>query len=343
MEDSLIICPDGDLWVDVDAFEEAAANARRAHEPAANRAAIELYAGELLPGDRYEGWAEGRRAELRHTLLSLHIELARACEERGEYERGIEALRRAVLEEPTNEVAHAGLMRLYAFSDRPGEALAQYERLREVLSGQLDAEPDTTTQRLREEIATGRLLTIQPTVPSSEEPSDAGKHNLPAPRTSFVGREQEMMEIRRELAMTRLLTLTGAGGSGKTRLALEVARDLVGAYPDGVWLVELAPLSEGTLVPQAVAEALEVAEQPGRAFPDTLLDALRDKAMLIILDNCEHLINGAAGLAQTLIESCPGLRVLATSREALNVDGDRGRMDAGGGRGRRGGRRCRGR
>ena len=95
------------------------------------------------------------------------------------------------------------------------------------------------------------------------------------------------------------MTLTGAGGSGKTRLALEVARDLVGAYPDGVWLVELAPLSEGKLVPQAVAEAVGVPEQPGRSLTDALVEALRAKEMLLVLDNCEHLVEAAAWLASS--------------------------------------------
>src|SRR5215207_9041333 len=180
-DESLVLCPEGDLWVDVDAFEEAAATARRARDPGAYRAALELYAGELLPGDRYEEWAEGRRHELRHTWLSLHVELARVYEGRGEYEKGIELLQKAVLEEPTNEQMHAGLMRLYAFSERRGEALAQYQRLRETLSGELGAEVSATTQRLRDEIAAGRFLPAHLTVaPSIEEPSDAGRHNLPA-------------------------------------------------------------------------------------------------------------------------------------------------------------------
>ncbi len=321
-EDSLVLCPEGQLRVDVDAFEEATVGARRTRDPAAYRATLNPYAGELLPDDRYEVWAEGRREELRHTWISLHVELARVYEERGEYEKGIAVLQRAVLEEPTNEEMHAGLMRLYAFSNRRGEALAQHERLREALSGRLNAEVGVSTQRLREEIAAGRLLAAQPTVALTEEPSDTGKHNLPASRTSFMGREHEMMEIKRELAMTRLLTLTGAGGSGKTRLALEVARDLIGAYPDGVWLAELASLSNGEFVPQAFAEAVGVRGQPDRPLTDTLVDALRSKKVLLLLDNCEHLINAVAGLVALLLDSCPHLRILATSREALRAVGE---------------------
>ena len=321
-DESLMLCPAGDLWVDVGAFEEATTTARRAREPAAYRAALDLYAGDLLPGDRYEEWTEEKREELRRTLLSLHIELARLYEERGEYERGIEALLRAATEEPTLEEVHAGLMRLYALSGRRRDALQQYERLREALDRELAAEPDATTRQLHDDIAAGRFPPVQSAGPPQSELPDAGKHNLPAPRTSFVGREREMVEIKRELAMTRLLTLTGAGGSGKTRLALEVARDLDGAYPDGVWLVELAPLSEGALVPQAVAQALGVQEHPGRPLSDVLVDAVRRQEMLLVMDNCEHLIEAAAHLIDTFLDACPHLRILATSREPLGTVGE---------------------
>ena len=131
-----------------------------------------------------------------------------------------------------------------------------------------------------------------------------------------------MPEIRRALSATRLLTLTGAGGSGKTRLALEVARDLVQAYPDGVWLVELAPLSEGVLVPKAVAEALEVPERSGEPLIDTLAQVLRSQALLLLLDNCEHLLDASSRLVDKLLNSCPRLSILATSREGLGVEGE---------------------
>jgi predicted ATPase len=122
--------------------------------------------------------------------------------------------------------------------------------------------------------------------------------------------------------MTKLLTLTGAGGCGKTRLALEVARGLVGACPDGVWLVELAPLSEGVLVAHALASVLGVNEQPDRSLTDALVDFLGAKRALLVLDNCEHLVDAVARFVDTLLDSCSHLRVLATSRESLNVEGE---------------------
>ena len=322
-DEQLLLCPGAELWVDVEAFEEAAATARRSREPAAYRAALNLYAGELLPRDPYEEWAEVPREGLRQLFLSLLVELGSLHEERGEYGAGIEALRRVVVEEPTREEAHIGLMRLYALGGRQAEALAQYARLEESLSRELGAEPQASSRALREEIATGRFPPPhRPLSPPKEGIFDPPRHNLPAARTSFVGRDREIVEVKHALSMTRLLTLTGAGGSGKTRLALEVARDLVGAYPDGVWLVELAGLSEGNLVPQAVAAVLGVKERPGQPLPVTLGEYLRAEQTLLVVDNCEHLLEGTAGLVDILLDSCPNLRILATSREALDVTGE---------------------
>jgi predicted ATPase/DNA-binding SARP family transcriptional activator/DNA-binding CsgD family transcriptional regulator len=322
-DESLVLCPEGALWVDVDAFEEATATARGAKEPATYGAALDLYEGDLLPEDRYEEWTEGRREELRQLYLGLLVELAGLHEERDEHGLAIEALRKATATESTLEEAHVALMRLHAISGRPERALAQYERLRDALSRGPRTEPSDSSHRLRDEIVAGSLP-MKPFVDLSreEERPGVGKHNLPAPRTSFVGRERETVEVKRMLAMTKLLTLTGAGGSGKTRLALEVARDLVSIYPDGVWLVTLAELSESELVPQAAAAALQVPERPGQPLTDTLAEALEAKELLLVLDNCEHLVEAAARLVDTLLDSCPHLGVLATSREPLGISGE---------------------
>ncbi len=325
--EQLALYPEGQLWVDVEAFEEAATTAHHALEPVAYQVAIDLYSGELLPQDRYEPWVEGRRAELRGAYLSLLVELAGVYEQRKEFEMAIEALGRVVAEEPAHEGAHVGLMRLYALSGRRREALGQYERLREALLRELGKEPGAAATRLQQEIWAGTFPPADSPLPLGfppEEPLPAGaaKHNLPLARTSFVGREREALEVKRLLTMTRLLTLTGAGGSGKTRLALRVAKDLAGTYPEGAWLVELAPLSGPELVPQTVAQALDVREQPGRPLVETLKDALRARKMLLVVDNCEHLIEAVVRLVDALLLSCPGLRVLATSREALNAAGE---------------------
>src|SRR5262249_55774771 len=154
---------------------------------------------------------------------------------------------------------------------------------------------------------------------STSPPEGDRRHNLPITLTSFIGRAHELIEVRRLLATTRLLTLTGVGGCGKTRLALAAATTVLLEYPDGVWLVELAELTDRALVAQAVAAALGVREDPQRPLTATLLDALRSRDMLLVLDNCEHLINACAQLAQTLLGACARLRILATSRETLGV------------------------
>ena len=140
--------------------------------------------------------------------------------------------------------------------------------------------------------------------------------------SSFIGREAEIIEIKQLLAETRLLTLTGTGGSGKTRLALQVAADLLAEYPDGVWLVELASASDADLVTQLTAKALGIPEQPRRALMETLVERLRSKRLLLVLDNCEHLLDACATLASALLKTCFNLRILATSREAIGVAGE---------------------
>ena len=146
--------------------------------------------------------------------------------------------------------------------------------------------------------------------------------NLPLQLTSFVGRERELAEAACLLLTTRLLTLTGAGGSGKTRLALEVASQLLKGFPGGAWLVELAALSDPELVPQVTASTFGVREAPGLDLTEMLVDTLKPRHVLIVLDNCEHLIEACAQLAEKLLRACPRLRILATSREPLRIAGE---------------------
>jgi predicted ATPase/DNA-binding CsgD family transcriptional regulator len=163
-----------------------------------------------------------------------------------------------------------------------------------------------------------RLRAVEPALRTAERPP----HNLPLELSSFVGREKELAEVRRLLKDNRLLTLTGSGGCGKTRLALAAARDLAEAFEDGVWLVELASLADPSLVPQAVASTVGVREQPGYLPTETLSNYLRTRKVLLVLDNCEHVVEACATLAEALLRSCPELRILATSREALGITGE---------------------
>ena len=151
---------------------------------------------------------------------------------------------------------------------------------------------------------------------------DSGAPPLPRPLSSFVGREREMAALGDLLTSTRLLTLTGAGGCGKTRLAVEVAARLVARYADGVWLVDLAPLTDPALVLPTIAQVLGVREDPARPLAATLTDALRARRLLLVLDNCEHLIAACATAADTLLQGCARVQILATSREALRLPGE---------------------
>lgn len=286
----IALCPGGELRVDVAEFEAAAKMARKDRSLSAYRRATELYTGDLLPENLYDDWAEGRRERLRVVYLDLLVELAARYEEHGKFDLAAETL---------EKIPDAG--------PRDTEVGASLVRLRELTGqGRSGRSSGVSSAKVRGGVQSGRDTL----------------HNLPAPLASFVGREREVAEIRKTLAASRLLTLTGAGGSGKTRLALEAARDLVSLYPDGIWLVEFAPLLEGTPVRQAVCRALDVRERPDRSLSEVLLDALRSRELLLVLDNCEHLVNDVATLAERMLVLCPGVSILATSRETLGVPGE---------------------
>jgi predicted ATPase/DNA-binding CsgD family transcriptional regulator len=188
--------------------------------------------------------------------------------------------------------------------------------------------PSTAKKKIRP----GRKGTVKPKVSESVSsvPTDGAasdthspiRGNLPLALSRFIGRERELPVVRERLASARLLTLTGTGGCGKTRLALEIASGLVTEFADGVWYVELAPLTERKLVPYIVASTLGVREQSERPIIETLVDALHPRALLIVLDNCEHLLNECAQLCEALLQFCPGVRILATSREPLGAMGE---------------------
>lgn len=148
------------------------------------------------------------------------------------------------------------------------------------------------------------------------------RHNLPALTTSFVGREKETAELKRAIKKHRLVTLTGSGGTGKTRLSLQVAADLLDQFQDGVWFIELAPLANPDLIAQTILSVFGIGEMGGRAAAETLLDHIRDKQLLLLLDNCEHLVEPCAALVDGLLTRSPALKILASSREALGVKGE---------------------
>lgn len=342
-DDIIVLAAFGQVHVDVTDFESVASAARSTKDRSAYRAALDLYAGDLLPDDVYDEWAAARRDGLQQLRQALRLELAGSYEEHGEFDQGLTVLGDVLAQDPLNEDAHAGLMRLHALSGDRHKALQQYERLEAVLKRELGVKPDTATQGLWEDIKTGRFLERAADVgqledaatdavyrrrlsraraPASKRAPETLSGNLPAPLTSFVGRGREVADIKAGLSQARLVTLLGAGGSGKTRLALRVAAEVATEFPDGVWFVDLAPLADPALVPRAVATVLGVKEQARRPLADTLVEYVKPQRMLLILDNCEQVTRACADLCIAVLQACPEVRVLTTTREALKVHGE---------------------
>jgi predicted ATPase/DNA-binding SARP family transcriptional activator/DNA-binding CsgD family transcriptional regulator len=323
----IALCAEGGIETDVAQFEQHAARAHKSGGPDDYQRAIALYGGDLLPGDRYEDWTVRRREALRETYLSLLFEFAEISESLGDVSGSIALLQQLTCLDPANEEAHVTLMRLFIRYGKRQSALRQYALLQAGLRQELDVDPDPTSQRLYQDILTAQIeLSMEPDPREVLDEPDAavapGTHNLPISLTSFIGREQEIRQLRNYLDSVRLVTLTGAGGSGKTRLAIEVARGLVDRFPDGVWMADLSSSTCFDDLLKTVFDVLETIVERDRSPLDTLVDTLRDRQLLLLLDNCEHLPEDCALLVTTFLRSCASLRVLATSRTRLQVEGE---------------------
>ena len=314
--------PEAPYRLDVADFEQACARAEAATQQGdliALRVALEqasaLYQGDLLPSC-YDDWILPARERLRQAFTGALQGVLRLLERAGQPREALPYAERLVCHDPLREETYRILMRLHAqCGDRAG-VLRVYHTCTSVLERELGVEPSAAT---RDAYAYLLKVDIQARPVLSPMPSTT---NLPVPLTSFVGRTRELAELTRLFSSTRLLTLTGSGGTGKTRLALEMAMHLLGEYPHGIWLVDLAPLADPTLVAQTVASTLGVREQPQRSIVDALLDYVHAKTLLLILDNCEHLIEPCANLAETLLGAAPNVRILASSREAFGIAGE---------------------
>jgi predicted ATPase/DNA-binding SARP family transcriptional activator len=314
------------LEVDVKDFEAAAARVNGEASIENHRAAIEIYGGELLPEDRFEEWASVPREALKERYLALLLGLASLHQEAGDSSASIGALQQVLVAEPLHELAHRGLMRLYAMTGRRQRALAQFHLLREALRREFEDEPDVETRGLYQDILARRFGADENQEyfppPRRAEMGDARAGNLPLQLTSFVGRGRELREVIGLARRHRLVTLTGPGGCGKTRLALEAAAALRQDAPDGVWLVELGGLSDAALVPDAVVSVLGAESRSARPSQDAAAAHVGHRRPLIVLDNCEHLVGACARLVEALLSACPNLRMLVTSREPLHAAGE---------------------
>ncbi len=325
--------------LDLSCFEQLVRDADEAEpaEAAAKlREALELWRGPPLLDLSYTSFAQPairRLEELRLAVLEkrmeAELELGREAELVGELETLVE-------EHPLREHLHAQLMLALYRCGRQADALTAYQNARSVLVDQLAIEPSAPLRRLQEAILLqDASLDVEATV-RARAASVAGvsestlgprndhhpPHNLPAQVSSFVGRERERNELRQLLSRARVITLTGAGGVGKTRLGLQLAASSQSEWGDGVWFVDLAPLTDAALVPAKLASVLGVPEQPGRSLTQSLVAACGDRQLLVILDNCEHVIDAAANVADQLVRGCPRISVLATSREPLAIEGE---------------------
>lgn len=341
-------------WLDVEVLEEAATMEPAAQNVAALASAAELYRGDFLAGfyvqdaPEFEQWVLNERTRLRASALQLHHLLAQFHAERGELRPAMDHARRILQLEPWNEEAHRQLIRLLAQSGQRSAALAQFELCRQALRSELNVDPDPATLDLLAHIRAGtfdwvpdgRAAADSPVSPIPVSPANPSTipdgvvsppHNLPGQRTPFIGRAAELADITQLLVEDqdcRLLTLVGPGGIGKTRLALKAAEqialspDMGPHFRDGIFFVPLENVSDADALISALIAVISGESRLTRPvdapLAEQLVHFLRPKAMLLVLDNFEHLATHA-GLCSTILAAAPGVKLLVTSREALDL------------------------
>lgn len=307
------------LWVDVRAYQVAAAGAAGAD------AAADLYRGDLLAGF-FDEWISPLREHYHRLHLERLLGLAQDLRGRSDYRQAIRVAQRVLAADATNETAHQHLIFCYLAAGDRAAAIAQFERCRAVLQRELGVEPLPDTTALYRWI---RRVETPAGAPA------ALRSNVPLPISSFVGRARELAALLRLFAdehrlglpdppAPRLVTLTGPGGSGKTRLAIQACLELLAsrAFPGGLWWVRLAPVEHAAHVPQAVAQALGLRKAPARGLVEALIEYLRPQPVLLVLDNCEQVVAACARLAERLLAACPQLTIVTTSREWLGLPGE---------------------
>ncbi len=279
-------------------------------------AKLALWQGDLLEG-YYDEWVLADREHYRMRLLTLFLQVTQTLRARSDYRMAIQVAQQILTIDPANEHAYQHLMFCHmAAGDRPA-ALHQYELCQRALLAELDVPPLAETTALYQWIKQNR----------HEGAAAAAKiTNLPIPLTNFIGRLRETATLKSLLRYgatpPRLMTLTGAGGSGKTRLAIQVATDLIDHYAHGVWWIELAALTDGAQLEKAVAKALGICETSHDSCRQRLIDFLAEKQLLLVIDNCEHLLEATALFMAELLRGAPELQILATSRIGLGLPGE---------------------
>jgi predicted ATPase/DNA-binding SARP family transcriptional activator len=315
------LAPAYPLWTDALAFDDLARRALADDDEALAEASASLYRGDLL-ADFYDDWLSLPRDRLRGRYQAVLRALAdRQCSRNDHAAAGATA-RRLLELDPADEFAHRQLIACYLAQGDRAAARRQYEACVSALRAELGVSPSAETEA---------LLAAMQEAPAARPKPAARRGNVSLPLARLIGRQAELASLTAALAPVeggaggtpaRLVTLTGPGGDGKTRLAQELGLSLAGHFRDGVWWVDLVPLADPGLIVGAVNQGLGVPETPGQTPEDALVERLRDQQALLILDNCEHLVDAAAALAARLLSRCPAIRILATSREALGVAGE---------------------
>lgn len=303
-----------DYWLDVEQFESQLADDSHPlpHPIETLKSALSLYRGEFMQGiypnssPELEEWLLVERERLRQIALEGCQRYANILMDAGQYASAVGALRRLLQMEPWQEAAHRQLMLALARGGDYTAALAQYEVCRRLLAEELSVEPMPETTRLYERIRAARDLPF--------------RHNLPSHATPFIGREAAVQELTQLLSnpSRRLVTITGPGGAGKSRLALQVIAGLTEAFLHGVYLVSLASLSSTVHLPAALGKALGFPFSGKDKPKQQLLRYLREKELLLVMDNCEHL-SGVADFVSEVLRAAPQVKILATSRERLDL------------------------
>jgi predicted ATPase/DNA-binding SARP family transcriptional activator len=281
-------------------------------------AALSQYEGELLPGF-YEEWVVSEREHL-HSVFEHHM--ARLMSSLQKENRWLDILEwgeRWIKLGQKPEPAYRALMSAHAAKGDMSKVAGTYERCVKSLR-EFGIEPSEQTKELYKNLKSGKDTDVRKNATFTSKPVEREiASNIPVPLTSFVGREQELKEIARLLSTSRLLTLTGSGGVGKTRLAIHTANDVIRKFKDGVFWVGLVGLLDENLIPQEIARSLHVREVSNEPIIETLKTYLKSKDLLIVLDNCEHLIRACTQYAEQLLAACPKLKILATSIESLGL------------------------
>ncbi|HMD81517.1 MAG TPA: BTAD domain-containing putative transcriptional regulator, partial [Anaerolineales bacterium] len=284
-------------------------------------AVLSEYQGELLPGF-YDEWVMLEREHL-YSIFEHHMaRLMSLLQHEKRWQEILDWGERWIKLGQKPEPAYRALMSAHAAKGDMSKVVATYERCVKSLK-EFGIEPSEQTRALYERLKAGKEKgEIEPAVVVAEKRKNPRKTNLPVPITSFIGREKEIEEVVKMVGKNHLVTLAGSGGVGKTRLAIQSSNKLLDKFKDGVWWTDLVGLSDPSLVPQAVAKVVDVHEVPNQPLIETLVEELQTKQVLLVLDNCEHLILACAQLADRLLSGTKFLKILATSREALDILGE---------------------